>query len=91
MLCRSHGGRKEKPRSAYCQVTGRIPSFGKSVSHSHRRTNRRWNPNIQRRSFYLPSEGRTITLNVSTKGLKTIDRYGIESVVAKLRARGEKI
>ena len=62
--------------SAYCQVTGRKPSFGKSVSHSHRRTNRRWNPNIQRRSFYLPSEGRTITLNVSTKGLKTIDRRG---------------
>ena len=77
--------------SAYCQVTGRKPIFGKSVSHSHRRTNRRWNPNIQRRSFYLPSEGRTITLNVSTKGLQTIDRYGIESVVAKLRARGEKI
>lgn len=77
--------------SAYCQVTGRQPSFGKSVSHSHRRTSRRWNPNIQRRSFYLPSEGRSITLNVSTKGLKTIDRDGIESVVAKIRARGEKI
>lgn len=77
--------------SAHCQVTGRKPSFGKSVSHSHRRTSRRWNPNIQRRSFYLPSEGRSITLNVSAKGLKTIDRYGIESVVAKIRARGEKI
>ncbi|MCJ7858085.1 MULTISPECIES: 50S ribosomal protein L28 [Corynebacterium] len=77
--------------SAHCQVTGRKPSFGKTVSHSHRRTNRRWNPNIQRRSFYLPSEGRSITLNVSTKGLKTIDRDGIESVVAKIRARGEKI
>ena len=61
------------------------------MSHSHRRTSRRWNPNIQRRSFYLPSEGRSITLNVSTKGLKTIDRDGIESVVAKIRARGEKI
>ena len=77
--------------SAICQVTGRSPQFGKTVSHSHRRTNRRWNPNIQRHSFYLPSEGRTITLNVSTKGLKTIDRDGIESVVAKIRARGEKI
>ena len=77
--------------SAHCQVTGRKPGFGKSVSHSHRRTNRRWNPNIQRRTFYLPSEGRSITLNVSTKGLKTIDRDGIESVVAKIRARGEKI
>ena len=77
--------------SAHCQVTGRKPSFGKTVSHSHRRTSRRWNPNIQRRSFYLPSEGRSITLNVSAKGLKTIDRDGIESVVAKIRARGEKI
>lgn len=77
--------------SAICQVTGRKPGFGKSVSHSHRRTNRRWNVNVQRRKFYLPSEGRTITLTVSAKGLKVIDRDGIESVVAKLRARGEKI
>ena len=77
--------------SAICQVTGRKPEFGKQVSHSHRRTSRRWNPNVQRRRYYLPSEGRTITLNVSTKGMKIIDRDGIESVVAKLRARGEKI
>ncbi|AZA13079.1 50S ribosomal protein L28 [Corynebacterium choanae] len=77
--------------SAICQVTGRKPGFGKSVSHSHRRTNRRWNPNVQRRKFYLPSEGRTVTLNVSTKGLKVIDRDGIESVVAQIRARGEKV
>ena len=77
--------------SAICQVTGRKPGFGKSVSHSHRRTNRRWNPNVQRRRFYLPSEGRTITLTVSTKGLKVIDRDGIEAVVAKVRARGEKV
>ena len=77
--------------TAICQVTGRKPGFGKSVSHSHRRTNRRWNPNVQRRRFYLPSEGRTITLTVSTKGLKVIDRDGIEAVVAKIRARGEKV
>lgn len=77
--------------SAICQVTGRKPEFGKQVSHSHRRTSRRWNPNVQRRRYYLPSEGRTITLNVSTKGTKIIDRDGIESVVAKIRARGEKI
>ena len=77
--------------SAICQVTGRKPGYGKSVSHSHRRTSRRWNPNVQRRKFYLPSEGRTITLTVSTTGLKVIDRDGIESVVAKIRARGEKV
>lgn len=77
--------------SAHCQVTGRKPSFGKSVSHSHRRTNRRWNPNIQRRRYYLPSEDRYVTLSVSTKGIKTIDRDGIEAVVARLRAQGECI
>ncbi|BAC17753.1 MULTISPECIES: 50S ribosomal protein L28 [Corynebacterium] len=77
--------------SAHCQVTGRQPSFGKSVSHSHRRTSRRWNPNVQRRKFFVPSMGRTITLTVSTKGLKVIDRDGIEAVVAQIRARGEKI
>lgn len=77
--------------SAHCQVTGRKPSFGKSVSHSHRRTNRRWNPNIQRRRYYLPSEDRYVTLSVSTKGIKTIDRDGIEAVVARLRAQGEHI
>lgn len=77
--------------SAQCQVTGRKPGFGNSVSHSHRRTSRRWSPNIQRRRYYLPSEDRYVTLNVSTKGIKVIDRDGIESVVARLRAQGERI
>ncbi|MEV5838388.1 50S ribosomal protein L28 [Nocardia sp. NPDC052112] len=77
--------------AAHCQVTGRKPGFGKSVSHSHKRTSRRWNPNIQRKTYYLPSEDRRITLNVSAKGIKTIDRDGIEAVVARIRARGDKI
>ncbi|MEV4234673.1 MULTISPECIES: 50S ribosomal protein L28 [unclassified Nocardia] len=76
---------------AHCHVTGRKPGFGKSVSHSHKRTSRRWNPNIQRKTYYLPSEDRRITLNVSAKGIKTIDRDGIEAVVARIRARGDKI
>jgi large subunit ribosomal protein L28 len=75
----------------HCQVTGRKPGFGKQVSHSHVRTNRRWNPNIQRRRYFLPSESRTITLRVSTKGIKTIDRIGIEAAVARIRAQGERI
>jgi large subunit ribosomal protein L28 len=75
----------------HCQVTGRKPGFGKQVSHSHVRTSRRWNPNIQRRRYFLPSEHRTITLTVSTKGIKTIDRIGIEAAVAQIRARGERI
>ena len=77
--------------SAHCQVTGRSPGYGNSVSHSHRRTRRRWNPNIQNKTYYLPSAGRRIRLRVSAKGIKVIDRDGIEAVVARLRARGEKI
>ena len=77
--------------SAHCQVTGRQPGFGKSVSHSHKRTNRRWDPNIQKKTYYLASAGRRITLTVSAKGIKTIDRDGIEAVVARIRARGDKI
>ncbi|BDB59271.1 MULTISPECIES: 50S ribosomal protein L28 [Rhodococcus] len=76
--------------SATCQLTGRRPGFGRSVSHSHVRTSRRWNPNIQRRTYFVPSFGRRVTLNLSTKGIKIVDRDGIESVVARLRARGEK-
>ena len=77
--------------SAHCQVTGRKPGFGKSVSHSHQRSSRRWDPNIQHKTYYLASENRRIRLTVSTKGIKTIDRDGIESVVAAIRARGGKV
>ncbi|BBH69302.1 50S ribosomal protein L28 [Actinoplanes sp. OR16] len=73
--------------SFLCDVTGAKPGFGNAVSHSHRRTRRRWNPNIQRRRFRL-TDGSTIRLNVSTKGLKVIDRDGIDAVVARIRARG---
>ncbi|GAA4736678.1 50S ribosomal protein L28 [Modestobacter marinus] len=72
--------------ATYCEVTGRTPSFGKSVSHSHRRTNRRFDPNLQSKRFFLASENRWIRLTVSTKGIKTIDVQGIEAVVARIRA-----
>ena len=77
--------------SAVCQVTGRKPGFGKQVSHSNRRTSRRWNPNVQRRRYWLPSQNRWITLTVSAKGIKTIDKLGIETVVARMRASGARI
>ncbi|OBG88178.1 50S ribosomal protein L28 [Mycobacterium sp. E802] len=77
--------------SAHCQVTGRSPGFGNTVSHSHKRSRRRWNPNIQTKKYYLPTEGRRIRLRVSAKGIKVIDRDGIEAVVARLRSAGEKI
>lgn len=77
--------------SRHCQVTGRRPGFGNAVSHSNRRTRRRWDPNIQRKTYYLPSEGRRITLHLSAKGIKVIDRDGIESVVVRLRKKGQRI
>ncbi|MGW0159817.1 50S ribosomal protein L28 [Mycobacterium sp. NPDC003323] len=77
--------------SKTCQVTGRAPGFGNRVSHSNRRTRRRWNPNIQTKTYYLPSEDRRIRLRVSAKGIKVIDRDGIEAVVNRLRRAGEKI
>ncbi|GAA3933426.1 50S ribosomal protein L28 [Actinoplanes auranticolor] len=77
--------------SAICDVTGAKPSFGNAVSHSHRRTRRRWNPNVQRRRYWVPSEGRTVRLTVSTTGIKIIDRDGIDAVVARLRRRGVRL
>jgi large subunit ribosomal protein L28 len=82
---------QELKMSKVCQVTGKKPGFGKQLSHSHRRTNRRWNPNVQRKRYWLPSEKRWIKLNVSTKGIKTIDKRGIESVVANMRRQGQKV
>lgn len=76
--------------SARCQVTGKVPRFGKQVSHSHRRTSRQWRPNIQRRTYWVPSEGRRVTLRVSTDGIKIIDRDGIDAVIARRRAAGER-
>jgi large subunit ribosomal protein L28 len=77
--------------SNVCQVTGRRPSFGNNVSHSHRKTRRRWNPNIQKKRYWVPSEKRWVTLTLSAKGIKIIDRQGIERVLADMRRRGEKV
>ncbi len=77
--------------SARCQVTGAVPGFGHSISHSHRRTKRRWDPNIQTKRYRVPSLGRTVTLTLSVRGIRTIDRRGIDAVVAELLARGEKL
>ncbi|MGX6608444.1 50S ribosomal protein L28 [Micromonosporaceae bacterium Da 78-11] len=77
--------------SSLCDVTGKRPSFGNQVSHSHRRTRRRWNPNVQRRRYYVASAGRHVRLSVSTTGIRIIDRDGIEAVVARLRAQGVKL
>jgi large subunit ribosomal protein L28 len=77
--------------AAVCQVTGAVPGFGHNISHSHRRTNRRFDPNVQKKKYYVPSLRRNVTLTLSAKGIKVIDARGIEAVVKDLLARGEKI
>ncbi|MBB5832591.1 large subunit ribosomal protein L28 [Brachybacterium aquaticum] len=61
------------------------------MSHSHRRTSRRFDPGIQTKQYFVPSMGRTVRLRVSTREMRTIDRRGIEAVVTEIRAREEKI
>ncbi len=77
--------------SAHCQLTGRKPGFGNAISHSHRRTRRRFDPNIQSKRYWLPSEGRFVRLTLSAKGIKTVDRIGVEKAVALVRSRGTKV
>lgn len=77
--------------SARCQVTGATPGFGHAISHSHRRTKRRFDPNIQRKRYWVDSLRRHVTLTVSARGIKTIDRRGIDAVVAGILARGERL
>lgn len=77
--------------SAICQVLGTTPGFGRSISHSHRRTPRRFDPNIQRKRYWVPSLGRHVTLRMSVRGIRVVDRRGIDAVVTEILARGEKV
>jgi large subunit ribosomal protein L28 len=77
--------------SKVCQVTGKRPTTGNNVSFSNRKTKRRFEPNLQTKRYYVPSEGRWVTLTLSAKGMKTIAKRGIESVLADVRRRGVKV
>ena len=77
--------------SRVCQVTGKSPLVGHNVSHSNRHTKRRFEVNLVDKRFWLEDEKRFITLRVSRRGMRTIDKLGLPAVVAQLRARGEKI
>ena len=74
-----------------CQVTGKGVQTGNNVSHANNKTRRRWLPNLHERRFWVASENRWVKLRVSNHALRTIDKNGIEAVIAELRARGEKI
>lgn len=77
--------------SRVCQVTGKRPQTGNNVSHAHNKTRRRFLPNLQNKRFWLESEKRYVRLRVSHKGMRIIDKLGIDQVVADLRAQGQRI
>jgi len=77
--------------SQVCQVTGKRPMTGNNVSHAHNKTRRRFSPNLHSHRFWVASENRYVRLKISSKGLRIIDKRGIDAVLAELRARGEKV
>lgn len=77
--------------SRRCQVTGKKPMSGNNVSHANNKTKRRFMPNLQTQRFFLPSENRWISLRVTARGIKTINKKGIETVIKEMRARGEAV
>ena len=77
--------------SRVCQVTGKKPMAGNNVSHAKNRTRRRFEPNLHTHRFWVETEKKFVKLRVSTKGMRIIDKKGIETVLADLRDRGENI
>lgn len=76
--------------SQVCEVTGKRPQYGNNVSHSKRRTRRRFVPNLHVRRFWVETEKRFVTLRVSSKGMRIIDKKGIEAVLAEIKQRKQK-
>jgi len=77
--------------SKVCQITGLRPLSGNNVSHANNKTKRRFLPNLHYRRLWVEGEKRWVSLRLSNRGLRTIDKKGIETVLAELRARGEKV
>lgn len=77
--------------SKVCQVTGKGPVTGNKISHANNKTRRRFLPNLQHHRFWVESENRFVRLRLSAKGMRVIDKRGIDTVLAELRARGLKV
>ncbi len=77
--------------SRVCQVTGKRPMTGNKVSHANNKTRRRFLPNIQNHKFWVEEEKRFVTLKLTAKGMRIIDKLGIKVVLDRLRAKGEKV
>ena len=74
-----------------CEVTGKKPVAGNNVSHAKNRTKRRFLPNLQNRKFWVESDNRWVSMRISSAALRTIDKLGIDAVIAKMRSEGKKI
>jgi large subunit ribosomal protein L28 len=77
--------------SRVCQITGKRPVTGHNVSHANNKTRRRFLPNLQNHRFWVETERRWVRLRISTKGLRIIDKLGIDEVLGDLRSRGIKV
>jgi large subunit ribosomal protein L28 len=82
---------REKTMARVCQVTGKRPVTGNNVSHAKNRTRRRFLPNLHQHRFWVESEKRFVRLRVSSKGMRIIDKKGIEQVLGDIRARGDQV
>jgi len=77
--------------SRVCQVTGKRPMSGNNVSHANNKTKRRFLPNLHTHRFWVEAEKRFVSLRVSSKGMRIIDKLGIDAVLTDIRSRGEKV
>lgn len=81
---------EQRLMSKVCQVTGKQPQYGHKISHANNKTKRRFLPNLKKRRLWVASEGRFITLTLSTQGMRIIDKLGIDAVLKKIRQK-EKV
>ena len=77
--------------SRVCEVTGKRPAVGNRVSHANNRTRRRFLPNLHTQRFWIETEKRWVSLRISTQAMRTIEKRGIDVILAKLRADGVKV
>jgi large subunit ribosomal protein L28 len=77
--------------SKVCQVTGKMPQSGTNVSHANNRVKRKFFPNLHTHRFWVETENRFVSLKLSTKGMRIIDKKGIDEVLKEIRSRGEKV
>ena len=77
--------------SKVCQVTGKMPQSGNNVSHANNRVKRKFFPNLHTHRFWVETENRFVSLKLSTKGMRIIDKKGIDEVLKEIRSRGDKV